>query len=288
MSIIANASPGLPPLPALPNSAHSSEGRPILPFRFESVSVRAVEVDGVPWFVGKDVAEALGYADSTTAMRSHCRGVQKLHPIPDALGRLQDTRVLSESDVMRLIVNSTLAAAERFERWVFEEVLPSIRRTGGYLVQPVGQVGDGCALIESAARTLRLSPAVTLGMYQRLGNKVGHRDLLPQYAVDASNGIDGASSDVTLPLTRLLADFQVGLSAQRMNKLLKDAGVLEQVSRPSRRSTTKRYWSITTAGSRFGKNMTAPENPRETQPHYYRHTFPELLKLLGLTAPKAA
>lgn len=260
----------------------------MLPFRFESISVRAVEIDGAPWFVGRDIAEALGYADPTNAMKQHCKGVAKRHPLQTA-GGLQDVRIINEPDLFRLVANSRLPDAERFEKWIFEEVLPSIRKTGGYQqAQPIGQVGDGCALIESAARTLRLSPAVTLGMYQKLGSKVGHRDLLPQYAVDASNGIDGASSDVTLPLTRLLADFQVGLSAQRMNKLLKDAGVLEQVSRPSRRSTTKRYWSITTAGSRFGKNMTAPENPRETQPHYYRHTFPELLKLLGLTASKAA
>ncbi|WP_310227456.1 BRO family protein [Acidovorax delafieldii] len=91
-----------------------------------------MEINGEPWFVGKDVAEALGYADPTTAMRSHCRGVQKLHPIVDTLGRKQETRILSEPDVLRLIVNSTLPAAERFERWVFEEVLPSIRKTGSY------------------------------------------------------------------------------------------------------------------------------------------------------------
>lgn len=101
-------------------------------YNFEGAAVRALQIDGEPYFVGKDVAEALGYSDPTTAIRSHCRGVQKLHPIPDSLGRMQDTRFLSEPDVLRLIVNSKLPAAERFERWVFEDVLPSIRKTGGY------------------------------------------------------------------------------------------------------------------------------------------------------------
>ncbi|MGE8318345.1 MAG: Bro-N domain-containing protein [Comamonas sp.] len=94
-----------------------------------------MEIDGEPWFVGKDVADALGYADPTTAMRSHCRGVQKLHPISDTLGRMQETRLISEPDMLRLIVNSTLPAAERFERWVFEDVLPSIRKTGSYIAK---------------------------------------------------------------------------------------------------------------------------------------------------------
>ena len=59
-------------------------------------------------------------------------GWQKLHPILDSLGRTQEVRVLTEPDVLRLIVSSTLPAAERFEKWVFEEVLPSIRKTGQY------------------------------------------------------------------------------------------------------------------------------------------------------------
>jgi len=59
----------------------------LIPFEFETKAVRVVQDErGEPWFVGKDVCEALGYADPTTAIRSHCRGVQKLHPIPDALG----------------------------------------------------------------------------------------------------------------------------------------------------------------------------------------------------------
>lgn len=108
--------------------------RDLIPFRFENHDIRVVHVDGEPHFAGKDVADALGYVDATTAIRSHCRGVQKLHPIPDALGRMQQSRVLAEADVLRLIVSSTLPGAEAFERWVFEEVLPSIRRTGSYSV----------------------------------------------------------------------------------------------------------------------------------------------------------
>lgn len=106
----------------------------ITSFNFNGADVRTIVLpNGEPGFVGKDVAERLGYEDPTTAIRSHCRGVQLLHPIPDALGRLQSTRILTEPDVLRLIVSSTLPEAEAFERWVFEDVLPSIRRTGQYV-----------------------------------------------------------------------------------------------------------------------------------------------------------
>jgi prophage antirepressor-like protein len=118
----------------------------VIPFSFDGTQVRTVVLDGEPWFVGKDVAERLGYADPTTAIRSHCRGVQKLHPIPDSLGRAQNIRILSEPDVLRLIIGSTLPDAARFERWVFEEVLPAIRRDGGYMVAAPEETPEALAL----------------------------------------------------------------------------------------------------------------------------------------------
>lgn len=118
----------------------------IVPFDFEGKSIRVVTVDGEPWFVGKDVAERLGYADATSAMKQHCRGVVKRHPITDALGREQKARILSEPDVLRLIVGSKLPAAERFERWVFEEVLPAVRKVGGYMVVAPDETPEALAL----------------------------------------------------------------------------------------------------------------------------------------------
>ncbi|OCA57873.1 hypothetical protein AA93_06985, partial [Xylella fastidiosa subsp. pauca 11399] len=103
----------------------------ITPFHFESQAVRTVVDDhGEVWFVGKDVADVLGYADHRKALDAHCKGGAKRLPLPDSLGRLQETRIISEPDMLRLIVSSKLPAAERFERWVFEEVLPTLRKTG--------------------------------------------------------------------------------------------------------------------------------------------------------------
>jgi len=105
----------------------------IAPFNFKGTNVRVItEDDGTPWFVGKDVCDLLGYTNSSKAMGDHCRGVTKRYPILDSLGRTQEARVLSEGDTLRLIVNSTMPAAQEFEAWVFDDVLPTIRKTGSY------------------------------------------------------------------------------------------------------------------------------------------------------------
>lgn len=106
-------------------------------FNFEGNAVRTVTVDGEVWFVARDVATALGYSDTINAIKAHCRGVANHHPIVDSLGRTQEARIISEPDVMRLIVSSRLPAAQEFERLVFEQILPEVRRTGSY--QPVKQ-----------------------------------------------------------------------------------------------------------------------------------------------------
>ena len=97
-------------------------------------ALRTYDEDGQILFCGKDVAASLGYKDTTNAMKRHCRGVAKRHPIQDSLGRTQEAVFITEPDLYRLITHSKLPTAEKFERWVFEEVLPAIRRTGGYMV----------------------------------------------------------------------------------------------------------------------------------------------------------
>lgn len=124
---------------------------PITPFNFGENSIRVVsDENGEPLFVGKDVCAALGYADATTAIRAHCKGVQKQHPLQTA-GGVQEMRVLAEPDVLRLIVSCSLPAAQAFERLVFEEILPAIRKTGKYAMSAAP------ALPQSFAAALRLA-----------------------------------------------------------------------------------------------------------------------------------
>ena len=108
----------------------------LLLFDFDTAKVRIITTeDGQTLFVGADVCTALGYTNPNKAMTDHCKGVTKRYPLPTPGGD-QMARVIGEPDLFRLIIGSKLPAAERFERWVFEEVLPSIRRTGQYRTTP--------------------------------------------------------------------------------------------------------------------------------------------------------
>ncbi|HBG1456745.1 hypothetical protein KWV51_012200 [Clostridioides difficile] len=113
--------------------------------KLEFGQIRMAEIDNKPYFVGKDVAKSLGYKNTNDAILRHCKGVVKhegfkINGIKIAL--------ITEGDVYRLIVGSNLPNAEKFESWVFDEVLPSIRETGQYQAQQhvitelTGTIGD--------------------------------------------------------------------------------------------------------------------------------------------------
>ena len=94
--------------------------------------IRTFEQDGKVLFCGKDVAQALGYRRPADAIAAHCKGVCVL-PTPSN-GGIQQMKFIPEGDVYRLVVHSKLPSAERFERWVFDEVLLSIRKHGAYMI----------------------------------------------------------------------------------------------------------------------------------------------------------
>ncbi len=100
--------------------------------RWEFGDLRIIDESGTILFCATDVAKALGYARPADAVKSHCRGSVNYRPLETA-GGIQQAKFISEPDVYRLITHSKLPNAERFEAWVFEEVLPSIRSHGGYL-----------------------------------------------------------------------------------------------------------------------------------------------------------
>ncbi|HGM3603657.1 hypothetical protein F1218_13085 [Clostridioides difficile] len=112
--------------------------------KLEFGQIRMAEIDNKPYFVGKDIAKSLGYKNTNDAILRHCKGVVKhegfkINGIKIAL--------ITEGDVYRLIIGSNLPNAEKFESWVFDEVLPSIRETGQYQLQQnvielTGTIGD--------------------------------------------------------------------------------------------------------------------------------------------------
>lgn len=113
-------------------------------------SVRTLTLNDEPWFVGKDVAKALGYADTFGALKKHVMGEDKLNCQIDSSGQKRDMTCVNESGLYSLIFGSKLESAQKFKRWVTSEVLPALRKTGQYQVKELsGSELMAKALIEA-------------------------------------------------------------------------------------------------------------------------------------------
>ena len=105
--------------------------------------VRTVTIDNEPWFVGKDIAEALEYNEPHKAINRHVSEDDRMkHPVTDSTGREQEAWIINESGLYALIFGSKLESAKRFKHWVTSEVLPSIRKHGVYVVDELLQNPD--------------------------------------------------------------------------------------------------------------------------------------------------
>ncbi|ALS86199.1 TPA: ORF6C domain-containing protein [Staphylococcus aureus] len=103
-------------------------------FNFEELPVRTLEVDGEPYFIGKDVADILGYANGRDALSKHVDAEDKLTSQIATAGQNRNVTIINESGLYSLIFSSKLENAKRFKRWVTSEVLPTLRKTGAYQV----------------------------------------------------------------------------------------------------------------------------------------------------------
>lgn len=105
-------------------------------FNFESKEVRTLLIDNEPWFVGKDVADILGYLKPLDAISRHVDEDDSVkHGLTDSLGRVQNTIIINESGLYSLILSSKLPSAKRFKKFVTSEVLPSLRKHGMYATE---------------------------------------------------------------------------------------------------------------------------------------------------------
>lgn len=201
----------------------------LIPFQFEKTSIRVVTNDnGEPLFVGKDICEALGFARTSDAMQQHCKGAAIYRPLQTA-GGTQELRVLSEPDVLRLIVNCTLPAAAEFERLVFEEILPTIRKTGRYASK-----GSGVSIPTSLVQPAKEFRAM-FGIARLVGMDKNSAAISASQAVQK---ITGQNILALLGKTHLDADNQtamyftptelgdrLGISGRKFNMLLAEAGL---------------------------------------------------------------
>lgn len=137
--------------------------------------IRTIEIDGKPYFVGTDVAKALGYSNPRKAILDHCKGVTK-RDTPTSSG-VQSMSYINEGDLYRLIMKSKLPSAEKFESWVMDEVLPTIRKTGSYqkpmtVAEQIQLLAQGNQDHEERIEKLENTMTIDYGQQKYLGDLV--------------------------------------------------------------------------------------------------------------------
>lgn len=195
------------------------QGNNVLDFNFEGHDVRAIAIDGEPWFVGKDVAEALGYGKGksiTNAVTNHVddedKGVTKIM----TPGGRQKMVIINESGLYSLILSSKLDSAKKFKKWVTSEVLPSIRKNGGYIYGQENMSED-----ELLSRALILANSKILSLESK-------NEKLEEEKQDVTFLSELFVGSKDRWLTTEIANYY-GMSAVKFNKLLFMIGLQDKI-----------------------------------------------------------
>jgi len=208
----------------------------ILPFQFETAEVRVIrDEQGEPWFVAKDVAEVLGYAKPRNAIATHCKGAS-IQGLPSN-GGVQEMTIIPERDVYRLIMRSKLPSAERFEDWVVGEVLPSVRKHGGYMTPE--KVEE--ALLNPDT-IIRLATDLKAEREQRQRIQAERDRLKPK--ADTMDAL--MATDTALPIgsvaKALHKDF--GIGRNRLFRFLRNRGLLMANNEPKQEYLNRGYFRV--------------------------------------------
>ena len=177
-------------------------------------TVRAVEIQGEPWLVGKDVAESLGYTNPRKAIIDHVEPEDKGVTKYDTLGGNQNLTVINESGLYSLVFGSKLPEAKKFKHWVTSEVLPSIRRDGGYMHTSPDMTDE-----EIMAR------AVLLGQKKIEEQAKRIQEMRPK-EIFADRVSASESSILVGDLAKLLKQNGVDMGQKRLFRWLRDKGYL--------------------------------------------------------------
>lgn len=188
-------------------------------FNFQGQQVRTVTINGEPYFVGKDVADVLGYNDTNQAVRKHVDDEDKLTRQFDGSGQKRNMTIINESGLYALILGSKLPQAKEFKRWVTSEVLPTIRKHGAYLT-------------DSKIEEVLLSPDTIINLATQLKNERAEKEQLKIELEEARK--QTSYLDLILQTKDQLTTTQIaqdyGMSANKFNQLLKDLRIQRKVN----------------------------------------------------------
>ncbi len=183
-------------------------------------AIRTIEKDGEPWFVGKDVATALGYSDSFGSLKKHVDEEDKLVCQIDSAGQKRDITIINESGLYSLVLSSKLPTAKKFKRWVTNEVIPSIRKHGAYMTP------------ETLEKVL-LSPDTLMQLAQNLKDEQEKRKVLEtkieqdKPKVLFADAVASAKTSILIgELAKLLKQNGVDIGQNRLFEWMRQNGYL--------------------------------------------------------------
>ena len=196
-------------------------------------TLRTMDEDGQTYFCASDVAKALGYAKPNNAIQKHCRSCDtpKRGTIVDQLGREQEARFIPEGDVYRLIAHSKLPTAERFESWVFDEVLPSIRKHGGYIAASEDDSDDMIL-----ARALQIANAKIAERTKQLADTSRKLAIAEPKAAFYDSVMDSDGLLSIRDSAKLMKSHAKDIGQKKLFSLLREDGMIEK---RTRRATSK-------------------------------------------------
>lgn len=184
-------------------------------------SIRTLEINNESWFVGKDVAEILGYERPTKAVadRVDCEDRDEI-PIQDSIGRMQKTPIINESGLYSLVLSSKLPTAKKFKRWVTSEVLPAIRKTGGYVNDDEMFVQTYLPFADEQTKALFRT---TLETVRQLNSKIEQDKPKVLFA----NAVETADTSILVgDLAKIIKQNGVDIGQKRLFNWLRENGYL--------------------------------------------------------------
>lgn len=253
--------------------------------------LRTIEEGDKVYFVASDVAKALGYKRPADAVSAHCRyTVKRSIPHPQGKGTLQ-MNVIPEGDVYRLVAHSELPSAEKFESWVFDEVLPAIRKTGGYhipqvtpnphyrtrmigtAVRDVGKTAEALEKVFGCRHGMALATASSM-----VGEAYGI-DMTPVQRLIPAEDNPGTLSPSQLAESLGLFNRQGNPDAQTVNRMLQSCGLQDKPRDTSGVNLKNAKWFLTEEGKFYGEQKPM-DNKRTGYKGYQICWNADVLKLL--------
>ena len=180
--------------------------------------IRSLEINGEPYFVGKDIANILGYGRSDNAIRSHVEEEDKLTHQISASGQMRNMTIINESGLYSLIMSSKLPIAKKFKRWVTSEVLPQIRKHGAYLTDK--KIED---VLTNPDTIIRLATDLKREREEKKKlqlENTQNRQIIGELKPKADYTDKILKSKNTMAVTAIAKDY--GMSAIELNKILHD------------------------------------------------------------------